>query len=168
MGENWRGRVRTGSVILLAAAVLLLLIASFNIAGLLMARTLDRRREMAVRAALGAERRHLIGQLLLETILLVGVGGLLGAIAAPYVLDAFLATSPIRLPTYVTLRPDATWLTLAAVTIVLSGLVAGIAPALVASRVAPADALKRSSRGSVGRTGERRWGGILVAGARRR
>jgi predicted permease len=164
MGENWRGRVRTGSVILLAAAVLLLLIASFNVAGLLAARALDRRREMAVRAALGAERRHLIGQLLLEAVLLAGVGGLIGAIAAPYVLDAFLAMSPIRLPTYVTLEPDAMWLTLAAVTIILSGLVAGIAPALVASRVAPADALKQSSRGSVGRTGERRWGGILVAG----
>jgi putative ABC transport system permease protein len=163
MGENWRSSFRRSGLLLSGAAALLLLVAAVNVAGLLLARVLTRRRELAVRAALGAGRPRLIRQLLLEAVLLVAAGGALGLLAAPVVLQAFLSLSPVALPPYLHLEPDAAALLASMVALGVTGLLAGTAPALVGSRVEPGEVLKDDARGSVGSRVERRWGGALVA-----
>lgn len=164
MGENWRASLRGSGAVLSAAALLLLIVAAINLAGLLFARVLARQRELAVCAAIGASRRQLVVQLLTEALMIVGAGSLLGAIAGPFVLDAFLALSPIALPTYLQLEPDATTLAVSIVVLGIVGVLAGCAPAFAGSRVDAGDALKSNARGAIGLQGERRWGDLVVAG----
>jgi putative ABC transport system permease protein len=164
MGENWRGGFRASGLLLAGSAVLLLLVAATNVAGLLLARVIERRRELAVRAALGADRGRLVRQLLLEAAILVAAGSALGMLVAPAVLRAFLALSPVALPAYVQVAPDARALLVSIAALAVTGLLAGTAPAIFGSRVAPGEALKEDGRGTVGGRAERRAGGLLVAG----
>ena len=167
MGESWREGLRGGGAILFAAAALLLLIAAANVGSLLFARVLDRRRELAIRAALGASARRLTAQLLLEALVIVAAGGVLGTLAGPAVLRGFLALSPpgrFVLPGYLDLRPEPVALALAAGTLALAGLVAGAAPALLARRVEAGDVLREAGRGTVGAGAGKPWGALLVAG----
>jgi predicted permease len=163
MGENWRASFRSSAWLLLAAAVLLLTVAATNVAGLMVARVIDRRRELAVRSALGASRGELVRQLLVETLLLVAAGGVVGTLAAPFVLDGFLLLSPVTLPGYLRVEPNPTALLIALAVLGLIGILAGIAPALVGSRVQPADVLREGGRGQMGGRTERRWGAWLIA-----
>lgn len=164
MGENWRAGWRGGSALVLGAAALLLLIAALNVGGLLLARSLERRQELAVRSALGASRGRILAQLFAEAALLVGVGGALGAAAAPFVLRAFLASAPVPLPGYVTIGADPTLVAVVLLVLSASALVAGIAPAALASRVDPADALRGAGRGAIGSGREKRWATLMLAG----
>ncbi len=162
MGDNWRGGFKTGAALLLGAVVLLLVIAALNVAGLLVARTVDRRRELAMRAALGAGRATLVADLVLEALVLAAIGGAIGAIAAPSLLEAVVATSPVELPPYVRLQVDGVAIAVAIAAIVLAGLVAAMAPAWLTSRVEPGDVLRGVGRGSMGGGWEQRWGVALV------
>lgn len=162
MGENWRGDFRTGAALLLGAVLLLLVIAALNVAGLLMARTIDRRHDLAMRAALGASRTTLVTDLVLEAMALTAVGGLAGALLAPTLLDAIVAASPVALPAYLSVHVDALAAAVAVAGIVISGLLAALAPAWLTSRVEPGDVLRGASRGAVHATGETRWGVVLV------
>ena len=135
-GESWRGRYRSGVVVLVVAAVALLAIAAINVGGLLFARVLDRRRELAVRAALGADSRRLAAMLLIEATLIVIAGGLVGAVVGPRVLDAFLALSPVALPAYLELEPRAWTFAVAFGALAVSSLLAGAVPVL-AGRARP-------------------------------
>ena len=92
--ENWRAGVRGSGILLLAAALVLLLIAVVNVSGLALARTLDRRREFALRVALGADGRRVAMVPFAEAALASVIGGVLGALAAGPLLDAFLAMAP--------------------------------------------------------------------------
>ena len=163
MGENWRAGLRPSGLALSGASALLLLVAATNVAGLLLARVLDRRKELAVRSALGADRRRLVRQLLLEALLLVGAGGLVGTLAGPALLEAFLALSPVALPSYVQVKPDALAFLISFLALAATALVAGIAPALAGSRVSPSEVLKDGARGTVGHRTERSVGALLVA-----
>lgn len=162
MGENWRGEFRTGTALLLGAVVLLLLIAALNVAGLLVARTIDRRRELAMRAALGAGRATLVGDLVIEALLLAVLGGAVGAALAPSLLDAVIAASPVDLPSYLPLRVDGVAVATAIGAMLLAGLVAALAPAWLTSRVEPGDVLRGTGRGTMGGGREQRWGVGLV------
>jgi putative ABC transport system permease protein len=162
-GESWRGGYRRGIGVLTAAAVLLLTIAAINVGCLLLARVLDRRRELAVRAALGADRRRIVIQLFTEALAIVVAGGVAGVLIGPYLLDAFLAASPIAIPRYLDVQPDLRTLIAAAAALGLAGLIAGTVPALVGGRVNPGDVLKESARGTIGRRHERRWVTALIA-----
>lgn len=162
MGENWRGDFRTGSALLAGAVLLLLVIAALNVAGLLMARTIDRRRELAMRAALGAGRATLVGDIVLESLVLAATGGLIGAVLAPSLLEGLVAASPVILPSYVQLTVDRVAITAALAGIVLAGLVAALAPAWLTSGVEPADVLRSEGRGAVGANKDHRWGVMLV------
>jgi predicted permease len=164
MGENWRVDFRRSGAVLFAAALVLLIIGALNVAGLLVARALDRRRELAVRAALGASRAQLVLQLMAEALMLVAIGGGIGAWVAPSLLQLFLQASPVPLPAYLSLAPDKTTTAIAVLTIAIAGLLAGGLPAAFSTRVDPADALKQSGRGSLRGAGERRWGSLVVGG----
>jgi predicted permease len=162
-GENWRGRLRTGGWILLSAAVLLLLVGALNVAGLLASRALARQSETAVAIALGAHRWHVTAHAALEALLLVGIGGAIGVALSPAVLTAFLQLSPVALPTYIVLAPDAGTVLVAFGSIVLVSMIAAAIPASLATRTAPAEALRTGGRSSVSGRKERQWGGVLVA-----
>ena len=164
MGESWRAGLRRGGGVLFAASAVLLLIAAINVGCLLLARVLDRRRELAVRASLGADRHHLMAQLFTEAAVLVLLGGALGAAMGPSLLDGFLTLSPVTLPHYVELTPDVRSRILSLATLAIAGLLAGTVPAFVGRRVNPGDVLKESGRGTIGRVNERRWTTMLIAG----
>lgn len=163
-GENWRAELRGRNYLLLAAAGLLLLVAATNVAGLLVARVMGRQRELALMAALGAGRERLLRQTLFETIAVVGIGGALGVALAPGLLSGFMSLAPDQLPAYLSLTPDARSIALSFVVLAATAIAAGVTPALLSSRAAPAAVLGGGGRTSTqGRSGRRasRW---LVVG----
>lgn len=139
--------------VLLAIAVLVLLIASLDVAGIMLVRGMARRREMAVRAALGARRRRLVAQLLVETLLAFGLGAAGGLIIAYWgtrLLERIQL--PAEVPLNLHLTPDARVLAFALSTALATGLVFGLAPAMRATRTDLATVL----RGDGARSGSRR------------
>lgn len=161
-GDSWRAGLRRGTTLLGGAAALLLVVAALNVGCLLLARVLDRSREFAVRQALGAGRARLVRQLLAEAITMCAGGGLLGVVLGPPLLDALLSVAPIALPSYLTLAPDARVAAIAFAVLLVAGIIAGTAPALVGSSLRTAEALQAGSRGVVGGRRERRWIPFLI------
>ena len=160
-GESWRRGFRAGTLLLVGAAGALLAIAALNVGCLLLARVLDRRRELAIRAALGAGRSRLARQLIVESLIVSAAGAVLGILAGPAVLEAVLAMSPVALPSYVSVSPDLR-VTLAALTaLVMAALVAGTVPAFVGSTSHASAAI--GSRGTASAPGEKRWVTVLIA-----
>ena len=142
-GSFLRGPVLGFASVLVAIAGLVLLIACVNIAGMLLARSAERRREVAISLAIGASRGTLIRQLLIESLLLSVVGGTTGMLLAGWILRA-LAGFPIPggLPGNTELPFDSTVFLFSASTCVLTTLLFGLAPALQAVRVDLLPALK--------------------------
>jgi predicted permease len=134
--------------LLLAVAGLVLVIASTNVAGMLLARAAARRREIAVRLALGASRRQLVGQLVIECLLLFGAAGAAGLVIAHWMVTGLLALVP-RLPLPLALDARLDWrvLGVAFVVSLVTGLLAGVAPALQSTRPDLVPALKAGSEG---------------------
>jgi putative ABC transport system permease protein len=162
-GESWRSEYRHGVNTIAIAAVVLLAIAGLNVGCLLVARVLDRRRELAVRAAIGADRFRIARLLFLEAAMIVVIGGALGVVAGSWVLEGFLAVSPVALPDYLDLSPDLRTLAASIGALGVAGLLAGSVPAFIGGRVGPSEVLKESGRGNSGGRIERRWVGMLVA-----
>jgi predicted permease len=149
--------------VLLGAATLVLLIASINVGAMLSARAIARRREMAIRAALGAASGRLVRQLLTEILLLFGVGAVGGMVLA-IVGTAALERMPI--PAEITfapeLSPDARVFGFALAISLLTGFVVGLSPARRATRL---DVVVQLRDGSVGGSARRTWlGNALVVG----
>ena len=162
-GESWRGGLRQGTSVLLGAAGVLLAIAALNVGCLLLARVLDRRREFAVRTALGASRGAIVRQLVAEAMVMCAAGGAIGLIAGPWLLQLFLAASPVALPAYVSVTPDLRVAAVALAALFLAALGAGTAPALVAGDLGTPGGLRLESRGAAAAPGERRWVTLLIA-----
>ena len=147
--------VRLALLVLLGAVAAVLLIACANVANLVMAKTLERRKEMAIRAALGASRFQLLNRILTETILLATIGGALGIIVAHFGNRFIVAYLAEQLPKSV--NPGLDWrvLVFTLVVSVLTGVLAGLLPALRLSRADVNDALKQG----LGRTDAASGGG---------
>jgi predicted permease len=134
--QEWLvGDFRAKLIILLGAVGLLLLIACTNVANLLLARSAARRKEIAVRKALGAGRWRLMRQLTTESVLLTMLGGGLGLCAAVYGLAILKATLPVDTPRLADVTVDGRVLLFTALLAVLTGLVFGAVPANGASKL---------------------------------
>jgi predicted permease len=134
--------------LLLAVSGLVLLIASANVAGMLLARAAARQREIAVRLALGASRRQLVGQLVTESLLLFALAGAAGTLLARWLVVGLMALVP-RLPVQLGFDPRMDWLVLgfALGASLLTGLLAGMVPALQSTRPQLVPALKNDTAG---------------------
>ena len=144
--EQVTGRVRSSLLTLLAVVGLVLLIASANVANLLLARGVGRQREMAVRASLGASPARLVGQLLVESVVLGLLGGIAGLAVADQGTRLLVRLVPGDLPRPGDIAIDGSVLLFALVVSVGTGLLFGIAPALAAARVPPLEALRSGGR----------------------
>jgi putative ABC transport system permease protein len=122
--------VTRGLSLLLGATGLLLLIACTNVANLLLARSVVRERELAVRASLGAGRRRLFGQVMGETIALGVMGSVVGIALAWALLRVFVTLAPVNFPRLAAITLDTRVLLFSLVVAVVAGLVAGLAPAI--------------------------------------
>jgi putative ABC transport system permease protein len=125
---------RLASWILLAAVLAVLLIACANVANLLLARSAGRRRELAVRAALGAGRMRLVRQALTESLLLAAAGGVAGCALAAMLLRAFVAIAPEGIPRLQQAAVDMRVLLFSLAVSLAAGLLFGLAPALESPR----------------------------------
>lgn len=138
--------VKPALVAIFGAVILLILIACVNVTNLLLARGAQRRGEFAMRAALGAGRTRLLRQVLTESLLLAVIGGALGMMVAQNGVRALVALSPPGLPRLGAIHLDAAVFAFGIGVTTLVGLLAGMIPALHASRSDPHAGLQQSSR----------------------
>jgi putative ABC transport system permease protein len=144
------GSVRPGLLILLGAVAFVLLIACVNVANLLLARGAKRRRELAVRGALGASGGRLALQTLAESLLLGGLGAALGLALASFGTAALVALSPQDLPRLDGVRVDGAVIGFGVLIALATGLIFGLAPAWQARNAALSASLRDAERGATG------------------
>ena len=162
--DDMVGETRTPLLVLLASAGLVLLITCANLAGAMLARAITRRKEFAVRVALGAGGGRLVRQLLAESTLLAVIGGALGVGLAFVALRALSDLAMDALPPYAHLGLDPAALVVTSLLALAAGLAFGAAPAAMAGRVDPQGTLRDASRGASEGRRAHRLRGLLVAG----
>ena len=162
--EDMIGDVLTALYILFGAVVCVLLIANANVANLLLARASARGKEIALRAAMGASRIRIIRQLLTESVLLAGLGGLFGLLLALWGTEALIKTVPQNIPRISNIQLDASVLIFTLLVSLVTGVVFGLVPAWQASHVDLNSSLKSGSRtGSAGEGKGRVRNGLIMA-----
>jgi len=147
MLEVFVGDVRSTLWVLFGAVGFVLLIACANIANLLLARATTRRKEMAIRAAMGAGRWRITRQLLTESVVLAVVGGTLGLVVAHFTIKLILYVSPTAIPRAREIAVDWRVLAFTLGISLLTGILFGLMPALQAGQVEVTETLKEAGRG---------------------
>ena len=161
--EDIVGDVRTPLLVLLGAVALVLVIACANAANLVLARTLARRKEIAVRSALGATRGRVIRQMISETVVLSFFAGIVGLLIATVGLKLLVAVLAAKLPRASQIDVDGSVLGFTVVVSILTGLLAGLAPAMRLSGVNVSESLKLGSRTSSEGSGTRTRNALVVS-----
>ncbi len=149
--EEVEGDNRAPLLILLGAVFMVLLIACANLANLLLARTTEREREIAVRSAVGADRRRIIRQLLTESVLLSVLGGTAGCVLAVVCTRAMLRMIGDSIPRAAQAGVDGSVLAFALFISIATGLLFGVVPAFKASKTDLLSTLKEGGRSNLGR-----------------
>jgi putative ABC transport system permease protein len=165
--EQIAGDVKTPLLILLGAVGFVLLITCANIASLMLARAAGRRKEIAIRTALGASRGRLIRQFLTESLLLSLAGGALGLLFANGATSFLLAIFPnnianLNIPQVSSIPTDARVFSFALLAALLTGVLFGLAPVLGFKAATSGEGLKETSRGTTASASESRFRGLLV------
>ncbi len=156
------GEMQRPLFLLLAAVTMVLLIACVNVANLSLARAMDRGREIAVRAAMGAGRGRLIRQLLTESLLLAALGGLVGVLLAFWGRNLLVGLIPGTVPRSGDVKIDAWVLGFTALLSISAGVGSGLVPALQASKPDLNESLKAGARSATAQHRTRRWRDWLV------
>jgi predicted permease len=149
MRDQITGGYRRALWVLLGAVGFVLLVGCANLANLNLVRATERRREMSIRSALGATRRQIIRQLLLENCLLAAGGGMLGALLAPIGIRGLVALSPSSIPRAGEIGLDASALTFTVLVSFVAAIASGLAPALATTHGELAQQLNEGARGSI-------------------
>jgi predicted permease len=157
------GNVRTTLLILFGAVGFIVLIAAANVGNLLLVRAAERRREIAVRVALGAARGRIVRQFLIESLVLSAGGGALGFALGWLGVIALRRVLPADTPRLGEVSVDLTVLLVCTGVAVIAGILFGLAPALLAARTDPQGALRARTESGAGRTGERIRGSLVAA-----
>jgi putative ABC transport system permease protein len=142
------GDFRGAMLLLAAAAGVVMLVACANLSNLLLARGQSRRKEMAIRSTLGADRWRLVGQLTVESLILALLGGLFGGLFAYGVTRVVANTTAVSIPMLSTISIDGAALLFTLVITIFAGLLIGIVPAFQYSKAREAEVINDSSRGS--------------------
>ena len=156
------GNARPALWLLLAATGLLLLIACVNIANLLLARAISRRRELAVRLALGASRARLVRQFVTESLVLTVLGGAMGILLAFWLIDLLLWIAPSDIPRVTEVRINGVVLLFTCVMTLTTTLAVGLVPAFAASKVSLSEAINEGGSRVSGERASGRLRGALV------